>query len=180
LNRSAAPLLLTKPLPSTEGSYKQVDSGFIAAQPSGCDTIVFKKGTRVIGKVLEIGLSEVRYRECDNPDSPVISILNSEVFVIKYTNGTRDYFHSDNTMPVPQASTVRKNEGLGTAGFIVSLVGFFIASIPLGTVAIVFGIISLGKIKKHPEKYKGKGFAIVSLIVGLIDLIGMIIILANS
>ncbi len=71
-----------------------------------------------------------------------------------------------------------KIEGLGLAGMIVGLVGLFILGIPCGIVAIVFGAISLAKIKIHPEKFKGKGFAIASLVLGIVDVVVLLILLA--
>ena len=79
---------------------------------------------------------------------------------------------STNTIPA-------KVEGLGLAGFVSSLVGLFIASIPLGIIAIVFGNISLSKIKKNPQRYKGKGFAVASIIIGIVDVVAMIVLLGS-
>ena len=75
-------------------------------------------------------------------------------------------------------NTPQEIEGLGLAGFIVSLAGLIILGIPFGIVGIVFGGISLGKINKNPDKYKGKGFAIGSLVIGIIDIIGVLLLLA--
>jgi hypothetical protein len=44
--------------------------------------------------------------------------------------------------------------------------------------AIVFGAISLSKIKKNPEKYKGIGFAKAGLIIGIIEIVLIIAIFA--
>ncbi|MCX6294568.1 MAG: toxin-antitoxin system YwqK family antitoxin [Bacteroidetes bacterium] len=56
----------------------------------GCDNIVLKNGDEIKGKVTEIGLQEIKYKKCDNLDGPSISILKSDVFMIKYANGTKD------------------------------------------------------------------------------------------
>jgi hypothetical protein len=150
----------------------------VKSSQTACDSIILKPGNIITGKILEIGLSEIKYRECENLDGPVISILKSDVFVIKYPNGTRDYFNSE--VPVSSGSSVnmQKTEGLGLAGFIASLVGLFVLGIPLGLLAVIFGIISQGKLKRNPGKYKGRGFARASIIIGMIDVIGMIILLS--
>ncbi|MFO7368652.1 MAG: DUF4190 domain-containing protein [Bacteroidales bacterium] len=151
-----------------------------------CDTVVFKAGNILVAKVIEIGLNEIKYRECENLAGPLISILKSDVFVIKYPNGTRDYF--DQVAPVIQTETTnktirepahQKSEGMGTAGFIASLLGFFIAGIPLGIFAIIAGSVSIGKINRHPGKYKGKGLAIASIIIGLVDVVGVLLLLSS-
>jgi hypothetical protein len=148
-------------------------------QPDQCDTIILISGSMIIGKVAEIGLSEVKYRRCDNLDGPVISISKSDISVIKYINGTKDYFTSNSAVTNNYDSDTRKIEGLGLAGFISGIVGLFIFGIPLGLVAMIFGGISLIKIEKQPTKYKGKGFALASLIVGTVGIIAMIFLLAG-
>tara|TARA_B110000908_G_C10226121_1_gene438017 strand:- start:937 stop:1563 length:627 start_codon:yes stop_codon:yes gene_type:complete len=71
-----------------------------------------------------------------------------------------------------------KTEGLGLAGFISGVVGLAFFGVLFGTIAIIFGAISLGKINKNPGEYKGKGFALTSLILGIIDVLAFLIILA--
>lgn len=70
-----------------------------------------------------------------------------------------------------------KVEGLGLAGFIIGTLGLFM---PLGLglimclLAIIFGAISLAKINQNPDVYKGAGFAITSLVVGIVG-VGLIL-----
>jgi hypothetical protein len=156
-----------------------------------CDTIVLKSGSVTIGKVEEIGQVELKYRRCNNLTGPVISLLKSDVSKILYSNGTNEffgptdmhipnqtYFTNQNNFPNQTFNSApQKTEGLGLAGFISGLVGLFIASIPLGIIAVIFGSISLSKIKRNPQRYKGKGFAIAAIILGLVDVVAMIILL---
>jgi len=149
-----------------------------------CDTIVLKSGAIIIGKVEEIGQSELKYKRCNNLTGPVISVLKSDVSKIIYSNGTNELF-DPNEIYIPNQNKFSNNnfapiktEGLGLAGFLAGLVGLFIASIPLGIIAVVFGGISLSKIKKNPLRFKGKGFAIASIILGIIDIVAMIILLS--
>jgi len=158
----------------------------INVQPNVCDTIILKSGASLLGKVEEIGQSEIKYRKCNNLTGPIISISKSEVTSIHYSNGTRDFFDpSEAFIPnrtVPTNNNINvplKTEGLGIAGFISGLVGLFIAGIPLGAIGVVFGGISLSKIKKQPQRFKGKGFAIASIIIGIIAVVGAIIVLAT-
>jgi hypothetical protein len=71
--------------------------------------------------------------------------------------------------PVKEGET--KFHWAALTGFILSLVGLFISPILLGITAIVFSAIGLSAIKRNPDLYKGKGFAIAGLIVGIIDVI---------
>ena len=46
--------------------------------------------------------------------------------------------------------------------------------------AIIFGAKSLKKIKRNPEKYKGKGFAIASIVIGCVMLVFNIVLIVTS
>jgi hypothetical protein len=156
-----------------------------------CDTIRLKSGMVLTGKVEEIGITELRYRKCDNLAGPIISILKTEISTVIYSNGTRDLFGPYES-PIPSQNTFsnmtantgnnpppRKAEGLGVAGFILSLVGLFIFGLPFGLTALIFGSISLNKIRTNRQKYSGKGFAITSIILGILDIVGVLIVLAS-
>jgi hypothetical protein len=179
-----------KPLLSIEDNKVRNEQN-TDTQEVKCDTIVLKSGSVTIGKVEEIGQIELKYRRCNNLTGPVISLLKSDVSKILYSNGTNDFF-GPTDMHIPNQtyftnqnnspnqiynSAPQKTEGLGLAGFISGLVGLFIASIPLGIIAVVFGSISLSKIKKNPQRYKGRGFAIAAIVLGLVDVVAMILLL---
>lgn len=53
-----------------------------------CDLIIFTDGTEVQAKVLEVGSIEIKYKECSNLEGPTFSKYKTEVFMIKYANGT--------------------------------------------------------------------------------------------
>ena len=57
------------------------------------DTLVHRNGDEVAVKVLEITPAEVKYRRSDNPDGPIISLWRSDVFMVRYANGTQEVFN---------------------------------------------------------------------------------------
>jgi hypothetical protein len=167
---------------------------FISTQQSGCDTIFLKSGPMMIVKVTEIRLNEIMYKNCNTLNGPIASIPKSEVLVIKSANGKHNYSISADAAVFISSKTTRINEGLGIAGFILGMINpvvafSMIAITPvslawlaiilgfsaLGLIVFILGCISLRKIKRHPDKYKGKGFAAVSIILGLIGIIAFII-----
>lgn len=73
-------------------------------------------------------------------------------------------------------SDIRRIEKLGLAGFIVSIPGLVpIICLPLAILGLIFGIISLRRIKKYPALYKGKGFAIAAIILGIVGILGILL-----
>ena len=71
-----------------------------------CETIIMRSGEEIQAKVLEVGTSEVKYKMCDNQDGPTFATLKSEIFMIKYPNGSKTVF--DNT-PKPTVSSSSSN-----------------------------------------------------------------------
>jgi len=53
-----------------------------------CDIIILKNGQEIQAKVLEVGQTEIKYKNCDNQSGPTFSKNKSEIFMIKYPNGT--------------------------------------------------------------------------------------------
>jgi hypothetical protein len=149
-------------------------------QQEACDTIISKMGDVIVGKVTEVGEIEIKYKRCEIFNSPTYSMRRSNISVIKYANGTRDFFTASGPVDSRYSTEEAKTEGLGLAGFIISLAGLFVFGIPFGLLAIIFGSISLGKIKRNPGRFKGKGYALASLIIGFIDVVGLVILLALS
>jgi hypothetical protein len=60
-------------------------------------------------KVLKIGTSEIEYKKWDNIDGPTYTIIKSEVRLIRYKNGTVDFF--DDLNNVQKGYTNKKDIG---------------------------------------------------------------------
>lgn len=91
---------------------------------------------------------------------------------IKRLEKLKRHFHEENL----NTDEPPKLHWAALTGFIVSMVGLLIAPILLGITGIVFSSIGLSKIKK--ENFKGKGFAIAGLIIGIVDVVLIFLILA--
>lgn len=59
------------------------------------DNIIKKNGDEIKAKILEIGISEIKYKKFENQAGPSYTILKSDVFMIKYENGTKDVFSEE-------------------------------------------------------------------------------------
>lgn len=67
-----------------------------------------------------------------------------------------------------------KTNGQAIAAFVVSLVGLFIFGVYCGLISLGLGITALKHIKAFPNE-KGKGLAIVGIVIGAIDVIFVIL-----
>ena len=59
------------------------------------DTITLTNGSNILAKVLEINPENVKYKDYNNQDGPVITILRKGVLAIKYANGSKTTFRPD-------------------------------------------------------------------------------------
>lgn len=73
---------------------------------NGQDIITKKNGDDIQAKVIEITLTELKYKNFNNLDGPLISILKSDVIFVKYENGTKDVFTDERPMPSTGKSTI--------------------------------------------------------------------------
>jgi hypothetical protein len=104
-------------------------------------------------------------------------------------NVTPDFTNNDNITitqettvddPIKQEGTTNTTEDGGTdtnsiIGFIASIIGLIILAIPMGIIAIIFSAIGLKKTSSSGKK--GRGLAIAGLIIGIIDvLLGLVIV----
>jgi len=148
-----------------------------------CDPIAPISGSLAVGRLSEIGTNMVEYRKYNNPNMPVIPMKKSYISPAKINKEVIDHHTSICTAIPVNNSDTRKTERLALTGILSGLAGscefgsiyLILFGIPLGLLAIILGVYSLRKIKKQPAKYKGKAFAIASIIMGLIDYLGVVI-----
>ena len=197
-----------------ENNYKKIESDMIASINSNeaslefhseikamlknnepCDILTLRDGSEISAKVVEITSNEIKYKKCDYQDGPLYTKLKSDVFMIKYSNGTKDVFSSKETSDsgvksrlerleeMDRNPTYTKTNGMAIAGFVLSVVGpifvfeYFGISIIAAIGAIVFSYIGLFKIKNHPTRWKGRSLALAGIILAALTLLAFIVIL---
>lgn len=57
------------------------------------DTIVKVNKDTIQAKILEVGISEIKYKRFDNPEGPIFVIPKSDILLIRYVNGGTDNFN---------------------------------------------------------------------------------------
>ncbi|MES2680444.1 MAG: DUF4190 domain-containing protein [Bacteroidota bacterium] len=141
-----------------------------------CDDIIFKDGSEIKGKIVEITPTEIKYKKCDMLDGPNYVTKKSEVFMIKYSNGTREVFKdqpNNNSQPgagQPNNNVQRSLHDLATVSFVLGILSLipFITSPFFAVAAIVKGDRALKEIHAQPHLYRGEGMATIGKIIGII------------
>ncbi|MCD4732436.1 MAG: DUF4190 domain-containing protein [Bacteroidales bacterium] len=147
---------------------------FIFYQENECDTIILNNGDKINAQVVKIEQNEIIYKECETSDETIFSIDKSTVSMIKYFDGNTEIFTEDKTALTSQETAKPKTHMLGLFGLFLVVIGLFFpwyVAMAAAAFALLFGIISLNKIKKNPKKFKGKGLAIISIVVGVAILV---------
>ena len=163
---------------------------------SGYDTILLKSGSILIVKVEETGQFEIKYRECNNLNGPIIIISKSDVSEIRYTNGANEiltaanpYDYVLNNATINDDNPSIRKARIRIAGFVYTLAGLFVFSgfLVLGLPGVVFAAVALGligvvrrgisrtEIKRNPDKFKGKRSEIGSLIIDIVVVLGVVL-----
>lgn len=169
--------------PTVWQQYKRILPRKSAAP--GCDQIVLRNGDVVEAKVKEVGVNEVRYKKCDRQDGPDYTISKRDILSIKYSNGEVERFNATGTAPNsssggnrPQSYNSPTNpQGDGprtdpfaivaiSAGGLAILTG--LGAFLLGAGAVVFGALSLSRIRKEPGRFKGRGLAVAGMVAGIV------------
>jgi hypothetical protein len=157
----------------------------IGLPEDSCDVIIFKNGSEVSAKILEVNQELIKYKKCDMLDGPLYSERRSEIFMLKYKNGVREVIHTEKTpevssrqQPTDRGDYKRKklNTKLATSAFVFSILGFYPLLFVGGIAAIIMSVIQLNNITTYPEEYGGEKKARTALILGIISIVTSILI----
>lgn len=157
------------------------------AENKPCDIIMLKNGDEIEAKVTEIGSSEIKYKQCNNQEGPVFTIIKQDVFKIKYANGTSTLISEiSNQQKTPitlgSGTNASNDQFRGTkiaaiVGIILAILGFLVSpllGLLLTGIAFGIGIWALSKLNRLPKEQrdrKTRNLALWSLILGGIGLL---------
>ena len=88
----------------------------LASAAHAQDFLTKRNGDELAVKVVEITPAEVKYRRTDNPDGPLISVWRSDVFMIRYANGTREVITGGPVAPMAASPGSAPLRPVGPAG----------------------------------------------------------------
>ena len=75
------------------------------------DIIVLKNGDEIKSKVLEVSTNQVKYKKWGNQEGPTYSSIKSDIFMIKYSNGTKDVFNNNSNQASNTSPTNNSDVG---------------------------------------------------------------------
>ncbi|MDR2628353.1 MAG: PorT family protein [Dysgonamonadaceae bacterium] len=71
------------------------------------DIIIQTNGEEIKAKVLEVGTTEVKYKQYGNESGPIYSLAKSKIFMIKYENNSKDVFTEPGKQTETQSTPTR-------------------------------------------------------------------------
>jgi len=66
---------------------------FVNAQ----DIIYKTDGTEIKAKIIEVNINDIKYKKYENPEGPLYTVNKSELFKIKFENGTQEVFNKSSS-----------------------------------------------------------------------------------
>jgi hypothetical protein len=88
---------------------------FIATFCFSQDIIVKSNGDEIKTKIIEVNQLEIKYKNFDYISGPSFSLLKSDVFMVRYENGTKDVFNDVKSKNNGNASNM-SNEDMAIKG----------------------------------------------------------------
>lgn len=124
--------------------------------------IRFKHGTKKSVGLIYQSHDTLFYQLISNPRITKFILVEQvdTIFKVKYYDSMR-----------AQVVDTRKPDKLGSVGLIFSFLGTIpFIGLPFAIAAVILGAISLRKINRHPEQYRGINHASASLIIGILGI----------
>jgi len=150
--------------------------------PKGCSKIVLKNGNIIEADIIQITPIEVKYKRCGKANDPEIIVSKRDVLSITTEDGEVIFRNTGNGSGSNYGEP--KLDGLaiaslatGVGGLVIGLLlGGGIIGILAGIVGIVLGGISILRMRRDPDKYRGKGMAWAGMICGIV-IVGLFVVL---
>lgn len=132
----------------SEISYLINENSVTISNVEECDIIVMSNGNEIRAKILEVGLNELKYKDCGNLEGPLFTISKKDVFMIKYANGTKTVIREEKSNSWLDGTTTPESAHLNTfdtddKSFLITAVLWFFLGI-IGIHRFYLGHIGIG------------------------------------
>jgi hypothetical protein len=130
-----------------------------------CDVIVLRNGDEINAKVIEVTPTEIKYKKCVEGNSVIYTKLKSDVFQIKYADGSKDFMGNEKSASEVSDEN-KKTHWAAITGMVSGILGVLFSGF-FGICGIVFSAIALSQISRK-KRFKGKKMAVAGLVLGII------------
>jgi hypothetical protein len=164
----------SKALVKTESEQQKRKSFAKVAVSDSCDKIIFKDGTEVKARILEISPTKIKYKRCDLPNGPDYVVESSLVSTLIYSNGTVETIKRPDIKQDLQKglNTAYTGKPVANDKATASLItGILMLIIGLGIIPIVLGNMALSEIDAQPGRYNNRNMAVIGKTLGWVKLI---------
>lgn len=134
-----------------------------------CSKIVMKNGDIIEADISQITPSEVKYRRCGKSEDPEIVLDKRDVLSIQASDGAVIYRDTGRETNVrSQRDYTRASSQIDSRQLEPYAIWAAVFALLIPIVGIVLGVISLTRINKNPDKYKGAGWAWFGIIFSVL------------
>ena len=153
-----------------------------------CDRITFKDGEEIPASVLRVQGSYIYYRKCPGNAKEELVLNKSEVFMIVYSDGTKQVFEKQEASKQPDKSATEEEESENAEAMsiilgLLSLVAGGLSLLLFFTIifGILFGLVGLGlgigamMLGRKGTTSTGKILGVIGLIISVLGLLISII-----
>jgi hypothetical protein len=181
----ASELAKTETIQGPEASVENVATSILPKQSIDlkfdyeCDELIFRDGSEMSVHVVGRTQTEILYKKCGQKEGPTLTCKKSDLFLVKYVNGTKETFENapkngvtKNTQSSRSNSAATVVHPKATTSLVLGILSFFLSifGIPLAIVAIITGNSAIREINANPDKFSGKGIANVGRTLGIVFL----------
>lgn len=170
------------PIPISS-SPQQESKTTSSANNNSCETIFLRNGEEVQAKVIEVGVTTVRYKLCNLPDGPDFIKDKSSIFMIRYPDGSKDVFKEVATVEAERKAErpTSKKSSLAVLSLVFSILGVYPLTILGSVVGLVTGLIYIRTnpfedTSSRSRKQAVAGIVISGIVLGLFATLLLLII----
>tara|TARA_B100001142_G_C14278683_1_gene633967 strand:+ start:844 stop:1251 length:408 start_codon:yes stop_codon:yes gene_type:complete len=98
-----------------------------------CDNIILRSGDEISAKILEVTPELVKYKKCNKSDGPIYTVYNSDILMLRYSDGTKDIIDNQN-LKSSKKTVNSGNDNVYDKGDLSGFPG-------LGLASILFGVL---------------------------------------
>ena len=128
-----------------------------------CDRIITLDGEEFDVKIVKIGEERIRYKKCDFLNGPTHTIRKEDIFMIKYSDGTKDVITDINALKKNKKEAIKVSEEK-----VDNATGYWIIGFLLGAMLGLLGLLFIALILNGQKRKRAFQGALTGMLAILI------------